>query len=452
MEPPRERDSHAGHDSRSSNKQLRPWERHDSITPTQSARESKDYYFRQLYKRSPDFKELARLDPDFSSVIKGRDLDFNDPKAVVQLTKTLLKLDFGLAINLPDDRLCPPVANRHNYILWLKDLLDATSYDSPDRKVLGLDIGTGASCIYPLLGSTERPWSFIATDIDEKSLACARANVQLNNLEAHISVVGRRPQDKLIPIDDLNIESIDFTMTNPPFYESEAAMVEMVTQGGEVGFVGRILGESLVLRERVQWYTAMVGFLSSLTHIIDKLRENGVDNYAVTEFVQGNKTRRWAIAWSFRPMRPTQEVARGTRASLSRNILPPITEYVVVKTPLPKSIGNFADSLSADLAALELISWQWDRERLEGVGRAADKVWARAWRRKKKRDVEMDTSALASDEKKCVFGFKVAVRVRVDHLSVECRWMEGHDESAPESFRGFLKAAAEKAIQGSEAK
>lgn len=33
----------------------------------------------------------------------------------------------------------------------------------PDEKVIGLDIGTGASCIYPLLGCAQRPWSFIAT-------------------------------------------------------------------------------------------------------------------------------------------------------------------------------------------------------------------------------------------------------------------------------------------------
>lgn len=100
----------------------------------------------------------------------------------MQLTKTLLKLDFGLEIELPEDRLCPPVSlllfhdaslsrltrtsqvtNRHNYILWLKGLLDSTSYEQSDDKLVGLDIGTGASCIYPLLGCAQRPWEFIAT-------------------------------------------------------------------------------------------------------------------------------------------------------------------------------------------------------------------------------------------------------------------------------------------------
>lgn len=58
----------------------------------------------------------------------------------------------------------PQVPNRHNYILWLKGLMDSTSYEKPgERTVVGIDIGTGASCIYPLLGTAQRDWSFIAT-------------------------------------------------------------------------------------------------------------------------------------------------------------------------------------------------------------------------------------------------------------------------------------------------
>lgn len=38
-------------------------------------------------------------------------LDFTDPGAVKQLTKTLLSVDYGLKIELPDDRLCPPVSS-----------------------------------------------------------------------------------------------------------------------------------------------------------------------------------------------------------------------------------------------------------------------------------------------------------------------------------------------------
>jgi 23S rRNA A1618 N6-methylase RlmF len=41
--------------------------------------------------------------------------------------------------------------------------MDTTSYGEPGRKLSGLDVGTGASCIYPLLGTAQRAWCFVAT-------------------------------------------------------------------------------------------------------------------------------------------------------------------------------------------------------------------------------------------------------------------------------------------------
>lgn len=78
----------------------------------------------------------------------------------------------------------------------------------------------------------------------------------------------------------------------------------MVTPGGEVAFVKHMIKESLALRERVEWYTTMVGKLSSVSTIVGMLREVGVQNWAVTEFVQGTKTRRWAVGWSWGDMHP----------------------------------------------------------------------------------------------------------------------------------------------------
>lgn len=79
----------------------------------------------------------------------------------------------------------------------------------------------------------------------------------------------------------------------------------MVTQGGEVAFISRMITESLQLREAVQWYSSMFGKASSVTTIIKKLMEAGNTNWALTEFVQGNKTRRWAVAWSWDDLRPS---------------------------------------------------------------------------------------------------------------------------------------------------
>ncbi|KAG5979413.1 hypothetical protein E4U55_005189 [Claviceps digitariae] len=444
-----------------------------------STREARDRHFRDLYARPTDFKKLARLDAEFAAVVKGRELDFRDPASVMQLTKTLLRLDFGIKIHLPDDRLCPPVPNRHNYILWLKDLLDTSSYDEPGQKRTGLDIGTGASCIYPLLGCAQRPWSFIATDVDSSSLEWAKSNVRLNDLSHRINVVLRSADSPLIPLDEPGIPSvIDFTMTNPPFYASEEEMLrsakqkqrppytactgsatEMVTDGGELAFVRRVFAESMLLRGRVQWYTAMFGFLASLTAFVETLHAEKVCNYAVTEFVQGNKTRRWAIAWSFQPLRPAQSVARGTKAALSKNILPCISEVDVLVMETPScSIGDLASGLSRAIASLDLVSWDWNQATYEGVGCAPDKVWARAWRRRKKR--EQDSAADKKEKPSSLppslspssgktassnFGFKVWIRVSVEHVAVGCRWLEGFDATAFESFQGFLKTTAKTA-------
>ena len=113
-------------------------------------------------------------------------------------------------------------------------------------------------------------------------------------------------------------------MCNPPFYASNAdlltsaaeksrppnsactgAEVEMVTPGGEVAFVFRMIEESLTLKERVQWYSSMLGKLSSVNTVTEGLKEKGVDNWAVKEFVQGGKTRRWGVAWSWGDLRPS---------------------------------------------------------------------------------------------------------------------------------------------------
>ena len=143
-------------------------------------------------------------------------------------------------------------------------------------------------------------------------------------------------------------------MCNPPFYKSKADMLtsaatkqrppftartgsetEMVTPGGEVAVVSRMIEESRAMQDRVQWYTSMLGKFSSLGTVVQILRDIGVTNYAVTEFVQGSKTRRWGIAWSFDDLRPRMDVARSV-SSLPKALLPFPSEYlIIVSIPLP---------------------------------------------------------------------------------------------------------------------
>ncbi|KAI0910875.1 hypothetical protein F4823DRAFT_623966 [Ustulina deusta] len=435
-----------------------------------------DDYFRGLYSTEPNFYRLGLKYPEFGAMLRdGVYLDFTDLAAVMQLTKTLLEEDFGLRINLRPDRLCPPVPNRHNYILWLKDLLDSTSssysqqYES-ERRVTGLDIGTGASLIYPLLGCVQRPtWHFIATDIDANSLTSARANARINHLESRIRILDRTASDPLIP--DLDMETIDFVMVNPPFYASDTellelaaqksrpphsactgAPVEMVCQGGEVRFVERMINESLVLRNRVQWYTAMLGKQSSVEVLVEALKKHKINNFAVTTFIQGSKTRRWALGWSFLTRRPSLGVARGCGSFVAKRMLPPVTAITMYESsaqvhmdPVPSLQRILCDAMDS----LSLRSWVWDEQRLRGVGFADGNVWSRAYRRRRAgEDVatnQQESAISPLDVAACAFGFSISIQSEnLDNSgsgspAVILCWLQGDDESLFESFSGVIR-------------
>lgn len=169
---------------------------------------------------------------------------------------------------IPDGQLCPTVPNRSNYIHWINDLLSSQILPSSCDKVKGFDIGTGANCIYPLLGASLFGWSFIGSDITDVALEWAEKNVQSN---PHISHLIEIRDSRILPEeDDIKVlvgvvnesETFDFCMCNPPFFETfeEAGLnpktscggtpEEMVCIGGEQAFVTRIIQDSAVLRQR----------------------------------------------------------------------------------------------------------------------------------------------------------------------------------------------------------
>lgn len=64
------------------------------------------------YDEKLDFQAIALQDADFAAILSSNRgvFNFHKPEHVLQLTKSLLKRDFGLKLKLPDDRLCPPVS------------------------------------------------------------------------------------------------------------------------------------------------------------------------------------------------------------------------------------------------------------------------------------------------------------------------------------------------------
>mgnify|MGYP002803873290 CR=1 FL=1 len=274
---------------------------------------------RNRYYRNPaDFGKLGEIYAEFRQYLLptsgGSTINFKDPKALRQLTISLLHHDFGLNVKLPLDRLIPTVTLRLNYIHWIEDLLQMLPADV--CQITGIDVGTGASCIYPLLGAKINGWKFRASEVDEMSYRFAGENVKRNDLGGNIEVYLVTPD---VVLADLLREGEDyhFTMCNPPFFADKSEMVEnrsgnrpqpssvctgteseTVTSGGEVAFVGRMIDDSLKLGSRIKWYTTMLGKKSSLTSVMAKLKENGISNMVTTEFCQG-RTTRWGVAWTF---------------------------------------------------------------------------------------------------------------------------------------------------------
>ena len=93
---------------------------------------------RSPFNARPDFTALSKAWPPLAQHVDVRGhVDFANPAALRELTCALLHVHFSLRMDLPLDRLIPPVPNRLNYVLWIEDLLGP----SLPRPVTGIDIG-----------------------------------------------------------------------------------------------------------------------------------------------------------------------------------------------------------------------------------------------------------------------------------------------------------------------
>lgn len=82
--------------------------------------------------KQPNFSQLAAKYPELWANITEKNsstaegivrLNWNDEKTQRILTTIILKDAFGINVELPSNRLCPPVPNRLSYISWLSALI-----------------------------------------------------------------------------------------------------------------------------------------------------------------------------------------------------------------------------------------------------------------------------------------------------------------------------------------
>lgn len=260
---------------------------------------------------------------------EAESVDFANPVAVKLLNKALLNHYYGIKNwEFPAENLVPPIPGRADYLHYMADLLGQSNFgDLPDGdKIKVLDIGVGASCIYPIIGVTEYGWNFIGSDIDAQSIESSTNIVNLNpSLEGKVECrVQENPKAFFAGIlnDD---EKIDFSMCNPPFHSSteEAQKVshrkvknlsgkktakvelnfagisnELICEGGEAKFIHSMITESQDFAKNCFWFTTLVSKQSNLKGIYKSLNEMEVAQIKTIPIGTGNKSSR-IIAWSF---------------------------------------------------------------------------------------------------------------------------------------------------------
>lgn len=271
------------------------------------------YDFRRLVAASPALAPFLRPAPH-----GGTSLDFANPEAVKALNRALLLEAYGVRDwDIPPGCLCPPVPGRADYVHHLADLL------GPGPHHL-LDVGTGASLIYPILGQGEYGWTFVGSELDPMALAAGQRLLAANPQLAK-AVALRRQTDPRASFRGVIEPGERFaaTLCNPPFHASarearEAAQTkwrklgrdasarrnfggqgaELWCEGGEVAFIRRMIDESTTFASQVGWFTTLVAKSAHLPRLQAALRQTGAAEIRVVAMAQGQKQSRF-LAWRF---------------------------------------------------------------------------------------------------------------------------------------------------------
>jgi 23S rRNA (adenine1618-N6)-methyltransferase len=280
-----------------------------------------------------DFPRLVKASPELEPFLRrakhgGPSIDFADPAAVKTLNGALLAEAYGIRDwDLPSGYLCPPIPGRADYVHHLADLLatDAGGEIPRGPAVRVLDVGVGANAIYPLIGQREYGWSFVGSDVDATALVSA-ARILAANPGLAETIVLRRQVDRnaIFPGVVQAGERFDLTLCNPPFHGSmrevrEASEqkwrklgrdatrplrnfggqgAELWCEGGEAGFIRRMITESHDLRDQVRWFTALVSRSASLPAVHRTLRQVEARDIRTVAMAQGQKQSRF-VAWTF---------------------------------------------------------------------------------------------------------------------------------------------------------
>jgi 23S rRNA (adenine1618-N6)-methyltransferase len=284
----------------------------------------KRYDLNALLVATPELADYMQANKSGEATI-----DFASPKAVRLLNTALLRHHYGITYwDFPEENLCPPIPGRAEYIHHVADLLSEYNEGSiPEGEgITCLDIGIGASCIYPIIGVSAYGWRFIGSDIDPQSIQYAAQIVESNRIlngkvtckiqhqASHIfrGIVG--PKDR-----------IELSISNPPFHASAADLhqgnkrkvknltgkkgasprfnfsgnsSELIYKGGEFQFIKNMIRESRTIPKSVFWFTTLVSKASNLNKIYKELAIGKPTEQRTIDIQTGNKMSR-IVAWTY---------------------------------------------------------------------------------------------------------------------------------------------------------
>ena len=289
---------------------------------------------RSKHRERYDFKELIKSCPELEQFVSqnkygDESIDFFNAEAVKILNKSLLLHYYNINFwDIPEGFLCPPIPGRADYIHQVADLLASSNADviPTGSGIKCLDVGTGANCIYPLLGNSEYGWSFIGSEIDAVALNNAKKIIEYNsNLKNQIEFRLQENTSQVLKGIIKEEERIDVIICNPPFHaslkEAQSGSLrklsnlkkkivkktdlnfggqgnELWTPGGELRFIFTMIKESTAYAKSCVWFTTLVSKEENLQALFEELDHVEATAYETIRMGQGNKSSR-IVAWTF---------------------------------------------------------------------------------------------------------------------------------------------------------
>lgn len=288
---------------------------------------------RNLHRNPYDFDQLISCVPElkqfvFLNAYQTVTINFSLPKAVKLLNKALL-LHFYAVQNwdIPDSNLCPPIPGRADYVHYIADLLAEGKKEIPTGiSVSGLDVGTGANLVYPLIAHSSYGWEMLGTDINKDSLGNAQRILNSNPDLSSAIQLKQQPDAQFIFKNILGPkDKFTFSMCNPPFHDSEESAMkgnlrktknlnkskgkkpllnfsgqqsELWCEGGEIAFISKMIIESVLYSQQILWFTCLVSKKDNLHKLTRLLKKLKVVDFKIIDMAQGQKISRM-LAWTF---------------------------------------------------------------------------------------------------------------------------------------------------------